>query len=153
MHEIVDAPFLKELTQEQYELLFPLFEAITVPSGTVIFKQGDPAAHLYIILEGIVAIEYKPYDGPKITLTHLHTGDIFGWSSVVGSPTYTSDVLSTTHLEALRLRGADLKRLYVDHPNICQSILEKLAEAVSPRWVHAKNQIQSMLQNSVYQHG
>ncbi len=152
MREIVDASFLKELTQEQYELLFPLFEAITVPGGTVIFKQGDVAAHLYILLEGMVAIEYKPYDGPKITLTHLHTGDIFGWSSVIGSPTYTSDVLSTTKVDALRLRGADLKRLYIDHPNVGQSILEKLAEEVSPRWVHAKNQIQSMLQNNVYRH-
>ena len=142
MQEVMDAPFLKDLTREQYDLLLPLFEAFTVPTGTVIFKQGDEAAYLYIILQGKVAIVYKPYDGPKITLTHLHTGDIFGWSSVVGSQTYTSDVLSTTRVETLRIRGADLKRLYIEHPNVCRSVLEKLAEAVSPRWLHAKNQIQ-----------
>ena len=151
MQEAVDAPFLKDLTAEQYDLLFPLFEPITVPSGTVIFKQGDEAACLYIILQGRVAIEYKPYDGPKITLTHLHAGDIFGWSSVLGNQAYTSDAISTTQVESLRIRGADLKRLYVDHPNDCRSILEKLAEAVSPRWINAKHQIQNMLQNNVYQ--
>jgi CRP-like cAMP-binding protein len=151
MQEVKDTPFLKDLTQEQFDLLFPLFEPFNAPAETLIFKQGDEAAYLYIILQGTVEIEYKPYDGPKITITHLHAGDIFGWSSVIGSPTYTSDVLTTTKVETLRLRGKDLKQLYADHPIVCQSILVKLAEAVSPLWVHAKSQIQSMLENNVYQ--
>jgi CRP-like cAMP-binding protein len=153
MQEVEEIPFLKDLTREQYDLLFPLFESLTVPGETVIFKQGDAATYLYIIMQGRIAIEYKPYDGPKITLTHLHDGDIFGWSSVVGSQTYTSDALSTEKVETLRIRGADLKRLYMDHPDVGRSVLEKLAEAVSPRWIDAKNQIQNMLQNNVYQQG
>ena len=95
---MIDTPFLKDLTPEQYNLLYPLFEPFTVPGGMVIFNQGDQAAHLYLILQGTVAILYKPYDGPKITLTHLHEGDIFGWSSVLGSCTYTSDAQSTTNI-------------------------------------------------------
>ncbi len=144
---------MKNLTREQYDLLVPLFEPFTVPSETVIFKQGDAATYLYVILQGKVAIEYKPYDGPKITVTHLHDGDIFGWSSVVGSQTYTSDALSTEKVEGLRIRGTDLKRLYMEHPDVGRSVLEKLAEAVSPRWIDAKNQIQNILQNNVYQRG
>jgi len=148
---VLDAPFLKDLTREQNDLLLPLFEPFTVPLGTVIFKQGDEAAYLYIILQGKVAILYKPYDGPQITITHLHEGDIFGWSSVVGSETYTSDAQSTTKLETLRIRGADFRKLYYEHPDDCRSVLEKLAEAVSPRWLDAKIQIQNMLQNKVFQ--
>ncbi len=150
MQEVMDIPFLKDLTREQYDLLLPLFEPFTVPSGTLIFKQGDQAVYLYIILQGRTAIEYKPYDGPKITVTHLHAGDIFGWSSVVGSQAYTSDALSTTRVETLRIRGVDLERLYVEHPDIGGAVLEKLAEAVSPRWIHAKNEIQTLLQNNAY---
>jgi CRP-like cAMP-binding protein len=150
MQEVMDVPFLKDLTRQQNDLLLPLFEPFTVPSETVIFKQGDEAAYLYVILQGKITIEYKPYDGPKITLTHLHEGDIFGWSSVVGSPAYTSDAYSTTRVETLRIRGADLQRLHMDHPDIGRSVLEKLAEAVSPRWIHAKNEVQAMLQNNVY---
>jgi CRP/FNR family transcriptional regulator len=146
---MVDTQFLKDLTSEQYDLLFPLFEPFTVESGTMIFKQGDQAIHLYLIKEGRVAILYKPHDGPKLTLTHLHEGDIFGWSSVVGSETYTSDAQSITRIETLRIRGSDLRRLYLDHPDVGRSVLEKLAEAVSPRWMNAKNQIRIMLQNKV----
>jgi CRP-like cAMP-binding protein len=149
---VFDAPFLKDLTREQYDLLLPLFEPFTVQNGTVIFKQGDEAVHLYLILQGKVAILFKPYDGPKITLTHLHDGDIFGWSSLVGSETYTSDAQSATAVDMLRIRGADLRKLYFEHPSVCHSVLEKLAESVSPRWLDAKIQIQDMLQNKV-QHG
>ncbi len=141
-----DSPFLKDLTREQYDLLSPLFEAFAVPARTAIFKQGDTAAYLYIISRGRVAIKYKPYDGPKITLTHLRPGDIFGWSSVVGSETYTSDAVSTTLIEALRIRGADLMQICIEFPDLGSGILEKLAAAVSPRWVHARKQIQDLLQ-------
>jgi CRP/FNR family transcriptional regulator len=146
---MVDTQFLKDLTSEQYDLLYPLFEPFIAESGTVIFKQGDQATHLYLIEEGRVAILYKPHDGPKLTLTHLHEGDIFGWSSVVGSDTYTSDAQSITRIETLRIRGSDLRRLYFEHPEVGRSVLEKLAEAVSPRWMNAKNQIRVMLQNKV----
>ena len=148
---MLDTPFLKDLTPEQYNLLYPLFEPFTVPGGMVIFNQGDRAAHLYLILQGKVAILYKPYDGPKITLTHLHQGDIFGWSSVVGSKTYTSDAQTTTTTETLRILGADLRRFYFEHPNDGLSVLEKLADAVSPRWIDSKNQVQTMLQNKGFQ--
>lgn len=98
-----------------------------------------------------MAILYKPYDGPKITLTHLHEGDIFGWSSVLGSSTYTSDAQSTTNIETLRIRGADLRRFYFEHPNAGRSVLDKLAESVSPRWMNAKDQIQNMLQSKGFE--
>ena len=148
---MLDNPFLKDLKREQYELILPLFESFTAPSGTVIFNQGDEAAYLYLILHGMVAILYKPYDGPKITLTHLHEGDIFGWSSVLGSSTYTSDAHTTTNIEALRIRGADLRRFYFEHPSAGRYVLDKLAESVSPRWMDAKDQIQNMLQSKGFQ--
>lgn len=148
---MLDTPFLKDLTREQYDLLLPLFDSFIVQSGTVIFKQGDEAVYLYLILQGRVEILFKPYDGERITLTHLHEGDIFGWSSLVGSETYTSDAQSTTQVEMLRIRGADLRKLYYEHPGVCHSVLEKLADSVSPRWLDAKIQIQDMLKNKVQQ--
>lgn len=148
---MLDIPFLNDLTGEQYALLLSLAETFAVSNGTVIFKQGDEAAYLYLILRGRVAIRYKPYDGPEITLTSLKAGDIFGWSSVVGNPTYTSDAISKTQIEMLRIRGADLRRLCTEHPTVGGSILEKLAEAVSPRWKNAKGQIQKLLQNRIAQ--
>ncbi len=138
--------FIEDLTADEYDLLSRLFQAVDIPARTAIIKQGDAAEYLFLIVSGNVSLSYKPYDGPKITLTRLHEGDIFGWSAVVGHEIYTSDAISTTPLRTLRLRGRDLRKLCSDHPAEGGHILEKLARAVSPRWVHARKQIQILLQ-------
>lgn len=145
MQVLPENPFFRGLTRDQLDLLLPLFEAISAPAGAAIFKQGDEAVYLYIMQRGSVAIQYKPYDGPIITLSHLRAGAIFGWSSVIGGETYTSDAITTAEVEALRLRGADLVRLCADHPTAGQAILDRLAEGVSPRWTYAREQIQRIL--------
>ena len=117
----------------------------------MIFKQGDEAEYLYLILRGTVTIQYKPYDGPIITISHLNAGEWFGWSSVIGGDTYTSDALSITDVDLLRILGADLRLLCVEYPTIGCSILEKLAEVVSPRWMNSREQIQDILQNKARQ--
>ena len=93
-----------------------------------------------------MTIQYKPYDGPIITLSHLRAGDIFGWSSVVGGETYTSDAISTTEVQAVRLRGLELVKLCASHSAVGYGILEKLAESVSPRWTYARRQIQNIIE-------
>ena len=146
MDPLPDIPFFSGLNRQQLDLLQPLFEAFSAPAGAVIFQQGDPAAYLYVIQRGAVTIQYKPYDGPIITLSHLRTGEIFGWSSVVGGDSYTSDAIVTVDLEALRLRGASLVQLCAEHPEDGFAILDHLAEAVSPRWTSARAQIQYILE-------
>ncbi len=146
MQPLPDNPFFSGLSPEQLDLLLPLFETFTAPAGTVIFKQGDKATHLYVIQHGSVTIQYKPYDGPIITLSHLKAGEIFGWSSVVGGDSYTSDAMVTVDLQAIRLRGSSLVRLCAENPAAGFAILDHLAEAVSPRWTYAREQIQGILE-------
>ncbi len=153
MEDTPDNPFLRGLTPDQLGLLLPLLDAITVPPGTVIFKQGDSATHLYIVQRGAVTIQYKPYDGPIITLSHLQPGEIFGWSAVLGGQGYTSDALSLGEVEALALRGSELVHLCADHPMAGSAILERLAEAVSPRWTYAREQIHGVLEALTHAEG
>jgi CRP-like cAMP-binding protein len=146
-------PFLKELTPEQYELLSPLFVPTELPAGQAIFHQGDAATHMYLLVDGSVSILYKPYDGPRITLTALHVGDVFGWSSVVGSADYASDAIATTAARTLRARGAEIRKLCLQYPSTGAQILEKLALAVAPRWLDAQTQVQRLLKREMLDGG
>lgn len=147
---MVDNPFLHDLAPEDYDLLSPILERIQAPAHTPICRQGDAALYLYLLLDGNVSLRYKPYDGPRITLTQLHSGDVFGWSSVIGNIAYTSDAISSTPVTALRVRGTALRRLCIEHPVAGAQILEKLAIAVSPRWIHSRQQVQGILQTEVF---
>ena len=143
-------PLFRDLEIQQLCLLEPLFERYSCPPDTVIFEQGEQAAYLYIILRGSANILYKPHDGPAISITRLKAGDIFGWSAVIGSSTYTSGVKSLEEMEALRIRAEDLKKLRCLHPEISGIILERFAQAVAPRWKDSHQQIKSMLERAMY---
>jgi CRP-like cAMP-binding protein len=142
-------PFLRDLTPQQYGLVSVLFERVDVPPHTKICSQGGVAIYLYCLLDGGISLQYKPYDGPRITLTRLHAGDVFGWSAVIGNPTYTSDAVSTTAVHALRVSGAALRELSTQHPAVGAQVLEKLAAAVAPRWIHSREQVQAILRREV----
>ncbi len=138
-------PLFLDLEPAQIELLKALFEQYICPPDTMIFKQGEPANHLYILIKGEVAIHYKPYDGPPIILTRLRGGDVFGWSAVLGNPYYTSSIASESDIEAVRIKGNDLRKLIQDHSETGKIIINRLATIVSSRWKNAHAQIQTIL--------
>ena len=142
-------PLFKDLDDDILRMLAPLFEGYNCPSSAIIFEQGDPAEHIYLILEGTVEVRYKPYDGPPIVITTLTTGSIFGWSAVVGNATYTSGAVCKTCCTAIRMRSRDLHDFCAREPEAGYAVLELLAEAVSSRWANAKDQIHSLLNTSV----
>ncbi|HUI87441.1 MAG TPA: cyclic nucleotide-binding domain-containing protein [Anaerolineales bacterium] len=149
LEAVKQIPMLQGLSEEQLELLSPLFEVFTCPVDHSIFEQGEQATYLYLLTGGTVALSYKPYDGARMILTHLHAGDAFGWSSVVGGSAYTSGVISETEIKAIRIRGADLRKLCRDHPDLGRMILDRLAEAVSGRWKDSREQVQTILQRNL----
>jgi len=149
LESFTSIPLFQNLEPSQTAVLRTLFENFSCPAETLIFKQGAPAVHLYMILKGKVQIQYKPYDGPPITLTHLSAGDVFGWSALVGSPHYTSSIVSTTDLKAIRIRGLELRNLVNENPVAGQIVLEQLAKGVSSRWKNSHSQVQSILKGGL----
>ncbi len=139
----------KDLDLKHLILLEPLFEYYTCPPGTIVFEQGEPADYLYLILHGLMTIRYKPYDGPSITITHLRSGDVFGWSAVIGNPSYTSTLISKGKMEAYRINGSDLRKLCRKYPDTGQIILDKLAYVVSKRWKDARTQVKALLDGGI----
>jgi CRP-like cAMP-binding protein len=138
-------PLFHELEPAQIGLLKPLFEGYSCAPETVIFEQGSPAKYLYLLIKGEVSIRYKPYDGPPITLTRLRGGDVFGWSAVIGSPNYTSSIISETQIECVRIKDVDLRMLIRKYPETGKIIIDRLALVVSSRWKNAHAQVQSLL--------
>ena len=134
-----------DLDKKYMDMLQPLFETFSCRAGAVVLRQGTPAEHIYVIVKGKVEVSYKPYDGTSITVSLLEKDGLFGWSAVVGSSEYTSSATAIEDLEALRIRGSDLRKFCNEHPEAGRDILERLANVVSSRWKDAHEQVKSML--------
>lgn len=149
LESFTSIPLFQNLEPAQNALLRNLFENFSCPKDTLIFQQDAPAVHIYLLLKGTVQIQYKPYDGPPITVTRLSTGDVFGWSAMIGSPRYTSSIISSTDIRAIRIRGTDLRNLVNENPATGQIILDQLAKVVSARWKNSHSQVQSILKGGL----
>ncbi|GAB4539506.1 MAG: hypothetical protein Fur002_04800 [Anaerolineales bacterium] len=138
-------PLFEDLTEKQVRLIKPLFETVLAAPGKTLISQGEPAIYLYVILSGIAMIHYKPYDAPPLALTRLRAGDAFGWSAVTGSLYYSSSIISETDIEAIRIKRKALLQIVEQYPETGGIILERLALSVSPRWRHARQQVEKIL--------
>lgn len=147
--ELIRFPLFKDLSSADLKIIAPLFHARKYPEGAIIIEQGEKAACLYLLTEGEVVIRYKPYDGEPINLNRIRAGGVFGWSAVLGNPAYSSSVVCVTPCEVLLVYGDDLRELQEHHPQTGHLILDRLAQAVSSRWVNAQQQVKAMIKKGV----
>lgn len=143
--EIAPIFIFQGLNNDQMELLAPLVSTCTFAPDTVIFKQGDHASHLFLVIQGQVEIRFKPYDGPPLTVSRMRSGDVFGWSSTLGRDVYTSSAVSVTESKAYCINSQELHDLCEQHPDAGVVILEKLASAIAERLEATHTEIMNIL--------
>ncbi len=136
----------RELSPRHMQLLNPLFLPCEFTADSVLFEQGDPADNLFAVVTGEVVVNFKPDDGPNITVARVQPGSIVGWSAALGSRRYTSTAVCTTYTQLLRVRGDDLRRLCVQHPDTGTIILDRLATVIAERLHSTHDLVLSLLQ-------
>lgn len=136
----------KDFPDEQRRWLAGLFTRFQASAGTRIFSQNSTADFIYILTAGEVLIRYKPYDGEELTLSRIQSGGVFGWSAALGNPHYTAGAMSAGECQMLRMRGADLRKLCLEDPEIGSKVLEILARAAGERFSSAHTQVFALLE-------
>ncbi len=144
-----DLFLFQDLSEKECELVYPLFRICHESAGNVIFEQGDPADFLYVVVEGEIAILYKPEDGPELTISRVRSEGVIGWSSAIGNPFYTSTAVCSKECQLLCLSGNALRRLYQDHPKIGCLILERLAALIAERLKNTHQHVKALLEEGL----
>jgi CRP-like cAMP-binding protein len=136
----------RDLSPEQLKHLQPLFTPCEFMADIVLFEQGDPAENLFAVVSGEVVVNFKPEDGPAIVVARVQPGSIVGWSAALGSKRYTSSAVCTTYTQMLRVRGDDLRRLCLQHPDTGLVFLDRLATVIAERLHSTHDMVLSLLQ-------
>lgn len=133
------------LDSTQISQLSPFIVECPFPKDTVIFAQGQPADHLYILLAGEVLVRYKPYDGPPLTVARILSGGVFGWSAAMRREVYTSAAITLQDCLSFRIRHTDLQTLYTQYPETGKIFLERLAGVIAERLRSTHPQVLELL--------
>jgi CRP-like cAMP-binding protein len=142
-------PLFDGFSEEQMEYLRPLFISSECHAGTVLFEQNEPATYFYLVVSGEVAINFKPEDGENIVIARIKPGGMIGWSAVIGRRNYTSAAICTEYTKLLRVRGADLQKLSVEHPETGNQFVDRMADVVAQRLDSDHPQVLQLLENGL----
>ncbi|MCD6048838.1 MAG: Crp/Fnr family transcriptional regulator [Verrucomicrobia bacterium] len=77
---ITQHPFFDGMKPEHLAMLAGGAKEISLAPGDVLFRQGEPASHFYLIESGSVVIESKRADGRAVPVQTLGEGEVLGWS-------------------------------------------------------------------------
>lgn len=125
--------FLHELPDELLGQLAPIARVVEVPAGTVIFRQGDVAGSIYLVIEGSVSLEIcGPGVGCKRILT-VGAGELLGWSPVLEQERLTATARALAATRAVELSGPQVIAMCERHPRFGYEFMKRAALALSKR--------------------
>ena len=85
--------------------------------GTVIFREGDPALYVGIVLSGAIRVIREDYYGNRSIVAHMVPGEVFGESfACAGIPALPVSVVAEEDCEYLLI---DCRRITVSCTNAC----------------------------------
>jgi CRP/FNR family transcriptional regulator, cyclic AMP receptor protein len=143
--EYAQLPIFAGLDGDQISRLAPFFYECELEKDLVIFEQNQAAEYLYVLLKGEVAVRYKPYDGPLLTVARIEPGGVFGWSAALGRDVYTSGAIALQESLAYRLRGDSLPEICACYPETGKIWLERLASVIAERLRSTHSQVLEIL--------
>lgn len=134
-------PYFAGISDEHLKQLAVMAEEKTVPAGSVMFREGDPATHFSVILSGEVNIQYMLGNGELRTVDTLVEGDLLMWSALVEP--YRATALGTTTKETrlARIDAPKLRLLCEEEPILGYRLMTQVARLLANRLEGARVQL------------
>ena len=93
--------------------------------GDVIFKEGDQAHHMYVVLQG--DIELRVGERP---VGRSHTGDIMGEMAIVGSHKRTATAVATSPCQLVPVTERRFVLLVQEQPYFALHVMKILTDRI-----------------------
>jgi CRP/FNR family transcriptional regulator, cyclic AMP receptor protein len=115
------------LDDEAITTLRASMSEVNLGGGAVLYREGEPGSHLYVIAEGKVKLARTTGRARENLLAVLAPGEMFGELSAFdpGPRTFNATALTDTRL--LALNHADLEAWLQQRPQVTICLLEQLA--------------------------
>ncbi|MFO0929507.1 MAG: cyclic nucleotide-binding domain-containing protein [Gemmataceae bacterium] len=131
--EIDRIPFLRNLSEPHAISLARLARLKEFPEGTVLFTEGQDSPLVYFVLQGTVALEAQAGDHGSVEVYSAGTGDLVGWSPVLGRYKMTATARAVTHCRAAVLDAGQIRALWEKDPRFEAAFLREIALVLSDR--------------------
>lgn len=116
-------------------------EEKSVPANHVMFRESDPASHLFIILKGEVNIQYLLGNGELHTVDTLVEGDLLMWSALVEPYKATASATTTKETLLASIDAVKLREFCEQEPLLGYKLMTQVAKLLANRLEGARVQL------------
>lgn len=116
-------PLLSDLSGEQLLPVAEIVQHVHIEAGDLVFSEGQPGNHLYVILEGLVDVQRGPEH-----LATLGTKECFGEMALLDQAPRMASVRASTDVELLAIARDDFQDLLDMHPALARGIIRVLTQ-------------------------
>ena len=133
--------FLRGVADEHLAKLAEVARVVDVPTGHVVFREGEPAANIYLVEEGNVSLEIcAPGVGCRRILT-ASGGDLLGWSPVLAQSKLTATARALTPAKLVQISAGQVLTLAEHDPRFGYIFMQRAALALAKRLVATRMQL------------
>jgi CRP-like cAMP-binding protein len=125
--------FLQDIPDAYLQELAGLAELKDLSVQTVVFREGQTSASIYLVVQGSIAVEVSI---PGRGSTPVHTvgaGELLGWSPVLGSGLMTGTARVVTPARVVVMNAAQLRAVCEHNPRFGMEFLRRTAQALAVR--------------------
>jgi CRP/FNR family transcriptional regulator, anaerobic regulatory protein len=122
------------MTPAQREEIERIAAPVSFARGETIYREGDPLAHLYDLVAGMVATYRVSRDGERRITALLFAGDVFGLAEV---GRYVNTAEAITEVRAYRLPFRELVAVLEADPKLETNFLTKTCDELRRAQRHA----------------
>lgn len=127
---------LNRLSPSEADQVLSLGKKIKVPSGTSLFRLGDPADHLFLVDHGEIRLTLPMQVHGReqdVLIEEKSPGETVGWSALIPPHRFTLSANASVDSQVIALTREELQSYFDTSPAVGQKIALNLAIVVGHR--------------------
>jgi phosphoserine phosphatase RsbU/P len=122
-------PFFTSLPGSELDRLMKELDVVNLNSGDILFHEGDPGEHLYVVVEGELEILLAPDTDDELILNLLHAGEYLGEMSLLQpGGLRTASARARGNVVLLSMSREQFKGLLQRHPELANAMIGVLSQ-------------------------
>ena len=121
---------LTHMSNADLENLVQHSTTMTYEQNKTVFKMGDNATSMMVVISGRVQISSPRLEDDKIVFATMHPGDVFGEIALIDGHERSADATALDHTELLILEREDFLGTLEHNPKLCINLLKVLCKRI-----------------------
>lgn len=133
------------LKLEELVDIAPLCKIEEFASGEFIYREGDDATKIYMVLEGRVGVEYEVGPNKRITIYTETKGKMFGYPALVKPHVFATYARAMDKVKLITVSAEDLiEKIFKPDCRRGYLVMNKLAEIIALKLKETRIQLLSL---------